>query len=42
MDDGSDSGRRFTSFTRRTDEYPGPGILPSTGRSLYVTLRAAP
>jgi Fe(3+) dicitrate transport protein len=29
-------------FTRRTDEYPGPGILPSVGRSLYVTLRAAP
>ena len=32
--------RRY--FTRRTDEYPGPGILPSAGRSLYVTLRAAP
>lgn len=32
--------RRY--FTRRTDEYPGPGILPSSGRSLYVTLRAAP
>ena len=32
--------RRY--FTRRTDEYPGPGILPSLGRSLYVTLRAAP
>ena len=30
--------RRY--FTRRTDEYPGPGILPSAGRSLYVTLRA--
>ena len=29
-------------FTRRTDEYPGPGILPSLGRSVYVTLRAAP
>lgn len=23
-------------FTRRTDEYPGPGIIPSIGRSLYV------
>ena len=23
-------------FTRRTDEYPGPGILPAMGRSLYV------
>ena len=32
--------RRY--FTRRTDEYPGPGILPSLGRSVYVTLRAAP
>ena len=29
-------------FTRRTDEYPGPGILPSSGRSGYVTLRVAP
>ena len=28
-------------FTRRTDEYPGPGILPSLGRSVYVTVRAA-
>lgn len=23
-------------FTRRTDEYPGPGIIPSAGRSFYV------
>lgn len=23
-------------FTRRTDEYPGPGIIPSTGRSFYA------
>ena len=23
-------------FTQRTDEYPGPGIIPSTGRSLYM------
>ena len=23
-------------FTQRTDEYPGPGIIPSTGRSFYV------
>ena len=23
-------------FTRRTDEYPGPGIIPSIGRSFYV------
>jgi Fe(3+) dicitrate transport protein len=27
-------------FTRRTDEYPGPGILPSPGRSLYVGIAA--
>lgn len=32
------AGRRY--FTRRTDEYPGPGILPSAGRSVYLTLRA--
>jgi Fe(3+) dicitrate transport protein len=25
-------------FTQRTDEYPGPGIIPSTGRSFYVGL----
>ena len=23
-------------FTQRTDEYPGPGIIPSVGRSFYV------
>jgi Fe(3+) dicitrate transport protein len=23
-------------FTQRTDEYPGPGIIPSNGRSFYV------
>ncbi|MEP7109445.1 MAG: TonB-dependent receptor [Ferruginibacter sp.] len=23
-------------FTQRTDEYPGPGIIPSTGRSFYT------
>jgi len=23
-------------FTRRTDEYPGPGIIPSSGRSFYL------
>ncbi len=27
-------------FTRRTDEYPGPGIIPSTGRSFYLGLSA--
>lgn len=27
-------------FTRRTDEYPGPGIIPSNGRSFYVGISA--
>jgi len=27
-------------FTRRTDEYPGPGIIPAIGRSLYIGLTA--
>ena len=27
-------------FTRRTDEYPGPGIIPSPGRSVYLSLGA--
>jgi len=27
-------------FTHRTDEYPGPGIIPSDGRSAYVGISA--
>ena len=27
-------------FTRRTDEYPGPGIIPSVGRSWYLGFSA--
>jgi Fe(3+) dicitrate transport protein len=27
-------------FTRRTDEYPGPGIIPANGRSFYVGISA--
>ncbi|MEX6690899.1 TonB-dependent receptor plug domain-containing protein [Danxiaibacter flavus] len=27
-------------FTRRTDEYPGPGILPAVGRSFYLGISA--
>ena len=27
-------------FTLRTDEYPGPGIIPSAGRSFYVGIGA--
>ena len=26
-------------FTRRADGYPGPGIIPSDGRSFYITLQ---
>jgi Fe(3+) dicitrate transport protein len=27
-------------FTKRTDEYPGPGIIPSIGRTFYVSVGA--
>lgn len=27
-------------FTRRTDEYPGPGIIPAVGRSFYIGFAA--
>lgn len=27
-------------FTRRADGYPGPGVIPSEGRSWYVTIEA--
>ncbi len=27
-------------FTKRTDEYPGPGIIPSIGRSFYIGVGA--
>ncbi len=27
-------------FTLRTDEYPGPGIIPSIGRSFYIGISA--
>ncbi len=29
-------------FTLRTDEYPGPGIIPASGRSVYLTLSVLP
>ncbi len=32
------SGKSY--FTRRTDEYPGPGIIPSVGRSFYMGFTA--
>ena len=28
-----------TYYTRRATAYPGPGILPSDGRSFYLTLQ---
>lgn len=28
-------------FTRRTDEYPGPGIIPALGRSFYLGFTAS-
>jgi Fe(3+) dicitrate transport protein len=28
-------------FTKRTSEYPGPGILPGIGRSVYLGMRAS-
>jgi Fe(3+) dicitrate transport protein len=28
-------------FTKRTDEYPGPGIIPAIGRSIYISFGAA-
>lgn len=27
-------------FTRRAEAYPGPGIIPSDGRSFYLTAQA--
>ncbi|HEX8848262.1 MAG TPA: TonB-dependent receptor [Gemmatimonadaceae bacterium] len=29
-------------FTRRTDEYPGPGIIPAIARSGYLSVRVTP
>jgi Fe(3+) dicitrate transport protein len=26
-------------FTRRAESYPGPGIIPSDGRGLYITIQ---
>lgn len=37
---GSNNLADKSYFTRRTDEYPGPGIIPSTGRSFYIGLSA--
>ena len=37
---GSNNLTDKSYFTRRTDEYPGPGIIPSIGRSFYVGFSA--
>lgn len=37
---GSNNLADKSYFTRRTDEYPGPGIIPSVGRSFYAGLSA--
>jgi Fe(3+) dicitrate transport protein len=37
---GSNNLTDKSYFTRRTDEYPGPGIMPSIGRSFYVGFSA--
>ena len=37
---GSNNLTDKSYFTRRTDEYPGPGIIPSIGRSFYLGLTA--
>lgn len=37
---GSNNLTNKSYFTRRADEYPGPGIIPSIGRSVYVGLSA--
>jgi Fe(3+) dicitrate transport protein len=33
------AGARYP--TKRTAEYPGPGILPGSGRSMYLGVRVA-
>ncbi len=37
---GSNNLTGKSYFTRRTDEYPGPGIIPSLGTSIYVGISA--
>ncbi len=37
---GSNNLTDKSYFTRRTDEYPGPGIIPSIGRSFYIGISA--
>jgi Fe(3+) dicitrate transport protein len=37
---GSNNLANKQYFTKRTDEYPGPGIIPSIGRTFYLGLGA--
>lgn len=37
---GSNNLTNKSYFTRRTDEYPGPGIIPSIGRMIYTGISA--
>lgn len=37
---GSNNLTDKSYFTRRADEYPGPGIIPSVGRSFYAGISA--
>jgi Fe(3+) dicitrate transport protein len=38
LEAGCDNLTDETYFTRRSDGYPGPGVIPSPGRNLYATV----
>ena len=40
LDLGVNNLANLSYFTMRTSEYPGPGIIPGIGRSLYLGVRA--
>ncbi|MEP7065496.1 MAG: TonB-dependent receptor, partial [Gemmatimonadota bacterium] len=40
IDAGINNVAGLSYFTMRTSEYPGPGIIPGTGRSFYLGVRA--
>jgi Fe(3+) dicitrate transport protein len=40
LDFGVNNVANLSYFTMRTTEYPGPGIIPGTGRSFYAGVRA--
>jgi Fe(3+) dicitrate transport protein len=41
LEAGCDNFFDHVYFSRRADAYPGPGIIPSPGRNLYLTLGLA-